>query len=137
MPGAVRILAGFISQPLVPRPSWIHVPGRAANPPARSPRPEVEGRGAPGNAKHHSSRRHCGDLNHLPSQSAEVAGRNLTSSSRFHLTRFRHCEMNQGSSSMGGRTMPKISEARILIMATDGFEQAELLVPLKKLREAG
>ncbi|HYP57185.1 MAG TPA: type 1 glutamine amidotransferase domain-containing protein [Beijerinckia sp.] len=33
--------------------------------------------------------------------------------------------------------MPKISEARILIMATDGFEQAELLVPLKKLREAG
>lgn len=33
--------------------------------------------------------------------------------------------------------MPKINEARILIMATDGFEQSELIVPLQKLREAG
>jgi protease I len=33
--------------------------------------------------------------------------------------------------------MPKINEAQILIMATDGFEQSELLVPLQKLREAG
>lgn len=33
--------------------------------------------------------------------------------------------------------MPKISEAKILIMATDGFEQSELFVPLQKLREAG
>jgi protease I len=33
--------------------------------------------------------------------------------------------------------MPNISEAKILIMATDGFEQSELEVPLNKLREAG
>jgi len=33
--------------------------------------------------------------------------------------------------------MPKISEARILIMATNGFEQSELEVPLNKLRERG
>ncbi|OWY03493.1 protease [Thioclava sp. F42-5] len=33
--------------------------------------------------------------------------------------------------------MPKITEARILIMATDGFEQAELTVPRDKLIEAG
>jgi protease I len=33
--------------------------------------------------------------------------------------------------------MPTIREAKILIMATDGFEQSELLVPLQKLREAG
>ncbi|GAB4536844.1 MAG: type 1 glutamine amidotransferase domain-containing protein [Roseibium sp.] len=33
--------------------------------------------------------------------------------------------------------MPKISEAKVLIMATDGFEQSELEVPLKKLRERG
>lgn len=33
--------------------------------------------------------------------------------------------------------MPKISEARILILATDGFEQSELEVPRDRLREAG
>ena len=33
--------------------------------------------------------------------------------------------------------MPNISEAKILIMATNGFEQSELEVPLHKLREAG
>lgn len=33
--------------------------------------------------------------------------------------------------------MPSIGEAKILIMATDGFEQAELTVPLDKLRAAG
>ncbi|SEO22999.1 protease I [Paracoccus alcaliphilus] len=33
--------------------------------------------------------------------------------------------------------MPKISEARILILATDGFEQSELEVPRDQLREAG
>ena len=33
--------------------------------------------------------------------------------------------------------MPSISESRVLIMATDGFEQAELLKPLEKLRAAG
>ncbi|MDO9439585.1 MAG: type 1 glutamine amidotransferase domain-containing protein [Beijerinckiaceae bacterium] len=33
--------------------------------------------------------------------------------------------------------MSSISEARILIMATDGFEQSELQVPLEKLRAAG
>lgn len=33
--------------------------------------------------------------------------------------------------------MPSIREARILIMATDGFEQSELLTPLTKLRAAG
>lgn len=33
--------------------------------------------------------------------------------------------------------MPSIKEAKILIMATDGFEQAELFVPLEKLRAAG
>ena len=33
--------------------------------------------------------------------------------------------------------MPSIKEAKILIMATDGFEQSELFVPLEKLREAG
>ncbi len=33
--------------------------------------------------------------------------------------------------------MPSIREARILIMATDGFEQSELMVPLEKLRGAG
>ncbi len=33
--------------------------------------------------------------------------------------------------------MPKISHAKILIMATDGFEQSELMVPLQKLKEAG
>jgi protease I len=33
--------------------------------------------------------------------------------------------------------MPKIDQARILIMATDGFEQSELLVPMTKLRAAG
>jgi protease I len=33
--------------------------------------------------------------------------------------------------------MPKINEAKILIMACDGFEQCELMVPLRKLREAG
>jgi len=33
--------------------------------------------------------------------------------------------------------MTDISQSRILIMATDGFEQSELLVPLQKLKEAG
>ena len=33
--------------------------------------------------------------------------------------------------------MTAIQDARILIMATDGFEQSELLVPRDKLREAG
>ncbi|WP_159717891.1 type 1 glutamine amidotransferase domain-containing protein [Geminicoccus flavidas] len=33
--------------------------------------------------------------------------------------------------------MPKIDQARILIMATDGFEQSELIVPRDKLRAAG
>lgn len=33
--------------------------------------------------------------------------------------------------------MTDISQARILIMATDGYEQSELMVPLRKLREAG
>lgn len=33
--------------------------------------------------------------------------------------------------------MPKISEAKILIIATNGFEQSELEVPLEKLRKQG
>lgn len=33
--------------------------------------------------------------------------------------------------------MPKIEDAHILIMATNGFEQSELEVPLHKLKEAG
>ncbi|TYC64473.1 type 1 glutamine amidotransferase [Rhodobacterales bacterium] len=33
--------------------------------------------------------------------------------------------------------MPKMSDAKILIMATSGFEQSELEVPLEKLKEAG
>jgi protease I len=33
--------------------------------------------------------------------------------------------------------MPDIKQARILIMATDGFEQSELLVPQEKLTDAG
>ena len=33
--------------------------------------------------------------------------------------------------------MPDIKQSRILIMASDGFEQSELLVPLQKLKEAG
>ncbi|PIK72537.1 protease, partial [Methylobacterium frigidaeris] len=33
--------------------------------------------------------------------------------------------------------MPSITQAKILIMATDGFEQAELEVPKAKLAEAG
>ena len=33
--------------------------------------------------------------------------------------------------------MPNITDAKILIMATHGFEQSELLTPLSKLREAG
>src|SRR4051812_50009713 len=33
--------------------------------------------------------------------------------------------------------MPKIKQAKILIMATDGFEQSELLVPQEKLSDAG
>lgn len=32
--------------------------------------------------------------------------------------------------------MPKISKAKILILATDGFEQSELEVPLTRLKEA-
>src|SRR5688572_773084 len=34
-------------------------------------------------------------------------------------------------------TMPDIKQARILIMATDGFEQSELMVPQEKLSDAG
>ncbi|HLT77712.1 MAG TPA: type 1 glutamine amidotransferase domain-containing protein [Ferrovibrio sp.] len=33
--------------------------------------------------------------------------------------------------------MPKINEARILIIATDGVEQSELVVPRDRLKEAG
>lgn len=33
--------------------------------------------------------------------------------------------------------MPEISKARVLILATHGFEQDELLVPQRKLKEAG
>jgi protease I len=33
--------------------------------------------------------------------------------------------------------MPKIKNAKVLILATDGFEQSELTVPRDKLREAG
>jgi deglycase len=33
--------------------------------------------------------------------------------------------------------MPDIKQARILIVATDGFEQSELLVPREKLKDAG
>ena len=33
--------------------------------------------------------------------------------------------------------MPKISEARIAILATDGYERSELREPLAKLRERG
>ncbi|MGO4571329.1 DJ-1/PfpI/YhbO family deglycase/protease [Microvirga sp. 2TAF3] len=33
--------------------------------------------------------------------------------------------------------MPDIKQAKILIMATDGFEQSELLVPQKTLKDAG
>jgi protease I len=33
--------------------------------------------------------------------------------------------------------MADIKQARILIMATDGFEQSELMVPQERLREAG
>jgi protease I len=33
--------------------------------------------------------------------------------------------------------MPKMKNAKILIMATNGFEQSELQVPLKELRDAG
>ncbi|MBO0661631.1 type 1 glutamine amidotransferase [Jiella sp. MQZ9-1] len=33
--------------------------------------------------------------------------------------------------------MPKITDAKIAILATDGFEQVELTEPLEKLREAG
>jgi protease I len=33
--------------------------------------------------------------------------------------------------------MPKIADAKIAILATDGFEQSELMTPLNKLRDAG
>ncbi|GFE81947.1 hypothetical protein GCM10011487_39470 [Steroidobacter agaridevorans] len=33
--------------------------------------------------------------------------------------------------------MPEISQAKVLILATTGFEQDELLVPQRKLQEAG
>lgn len=33
--------------------------------------------------------------------------------------------------------MPSISQAKIAILATDGFEQSELVEPMNKLREAG
>lgn len=33
--------------------------------------------------------------------------------------------------------MPDIKQSKILIMATDGFEQSELLMPLQKLKQAG
>lgn len=33
--------------------------------------------------------------------------------------------------------MPRIEDSKILIIATDGFEESELTVPLEKLKEAG
>lgn len=33
--------------------------------------------------------------------------------------------------------MPEIRKAKVMILATNGFEQSELLVPLRKLKEAG
>jgi protease I len=33
--------------------------------------------------------------------------------------------------------MPAINEAKVVILATHGFEQSELMVPLQKLRDAG
>ena len=33
--------------------------------------------------------------------------------------------------------MPEMSQSKILIMATDGFEQSELMTPLEKLRDTG
>jgi protease I len=33
--------------------------------------------------------------------------------------------------------MPKINEAKVVILATHGFEQSELMVPQRKLKEAG
>lgn len=33
--------------------------------------------------------------------------------------------------------MPKIDGKKVIVLATDGFEQSELEVPLRKLREAG
>jgi protease I len=33
--------------------------------------------------------------------------------------------------------MPAIGQAKIMILATNGFEQSELEVPLQKLRQAG
>lgn len=33
--------------------------------------------------------------------------------------------------------MPSIGKSRIMILATDGFEQSELEVPLKTLKDAG
>jgi len=33
--------------------------------------------------------------------------------------------------------MPEIKQAKVVILATNGFEQSELLVPLQKLRDAG
>jgi protease I len=33
--------------------------------------------------------------------------------------------------------MPEISKAKVVILATHGFEQSELMVPMRKLREAG
>ncbi|HEY5755098.1 MAG TPA: DJ-1/PfpI family protein, partial [Steroidobacter sp.] len=33
--------------------------------------------------------------------------------------------------------MPEISKAKVLILATNGFEQDELMVPQRKLQEAG
>ena len=37
----------------------------------------------------------------------------------------------------GPREMPKITDARIAILATNGFEQSELKMPLDKLKQAG
>jgi protease I len=33
--------------------------------------------------------------------------------------------------------MPKINEAKVVILATHGFEQSELMVPMRKLKDAG
>src|SRR5690606_9245431 len=41
--------------------------------------------------------------------------------------------LNQGTEAL----MPSIDNAKILIMATDGFEQSELEVPRSKLAERG
>src|SRR3954470_843533 len=43
----------------------------------------------------------------------------------------------RGATGFKEERMPPISDARILIIATDGFEDSELLEPRKRLSEAG